>query len=66
MSVLDLAFTCALLTLPQDALALSAFLSALKIYSVYIFNAWFFFFFFFPFSRKEKATEAKLFLALGI
>lgn len=54
--MLDLVFTCVLLSLPQDSLALSAFLSALKIYSVYIFNACFFF-------LKKKATEVKLFLA---
>lgn len=37
--VFDLVFTCMLVSLPQHNLALSAILSALKIYSVYIFNA---------------------------
>lgn len=37
--VFDLVFICVLVSLPQHNLALSAILSALKIYSVYIFNA---------------------------
>lgn len=60
--VFDLVFTCMLVSLLQHSLALSAILSALKIYSVYIFNAFIYIYMYI----KNLATGAQLFLARAI